>query len=558
MAPQHGEARFRLAEQAADVGSWEWEIGTGVVHLSPVARRLLDIHAPGETCTYAEFRATIDSRDTVEVERAVQLRLTEGIAFRVEYRVRRPDGSVRWIHDVGDVVAQRDGRATVMAGAVHEFTDRKLHEEHLRRREQLVVEAALRQRRELHCTRQALIDTEVERARVQEALQDRDRAFEAIYSIATSFDSSPQNVLQQVVRSLAGILGTPYVEVVAAGQHGGYVSQARYESGEVSAEPVYCGECRLCRRIGEEKSPMQDMADRSDMPLEAVCMRRGYRSHLGVPVLSVDSSVLGVISVMDTRARSFSDRDVRLVEIFARYVAHETVRQRMELRLRSDERMKTLGQLTSGVAHEVRNPLSAIVSVLEALFDELRDRPDLSDYQVHLRKQVDKLSTLMEDLLTLGRGIGTADLLAVPASTLVSSAVSAWRDAHLRSGRELRLDIPHEAHGWEVRADITKVQQVFINLLDNAMQHSGDDSEVLVRVRSSDRDVSFDIVDRGRGIPPADLERVFDPFYTTRKGGTGLGLSIVQHIAASHGGRVQLHNNCDGPGVTARVVLPLA
>jgi signal transduction histidine kinase len=110
-----------------------------------------------------------------------------------------------------------------------------------------------------------------------------------------------------------------------------------------------------------------------------------------------------------------------------------------------------------------------------------------------------------------------------------------------------------------MHADNVRMTQVLINLLENAHNHSPANAEILLAVRCDNPVmVAFSVKDRGTGIAPDLLERVFEPFYTTRNGGTGLGLSIVRHIVKSHGGTITAFNNTDGPGTTFEVVIPRA
>ena len=111
--------------------------------------------------------------------------------------------------------------------------------------------------------------------------------------------------------------------------------------------------------------------------------------------------------------------------------------------------------------------------------------------------------------------------------------------------------------GSSILADAKKLQQVFINLLDNAVQHSPEGSPVRIEVLPpAGGKIEVRVTDRGAGLPADILPRVFDTFFTTRRGGTGLGLSIVKHIIEKHGGTISLANNEPQPGCTVSIVLP--
>jgi signal transduction histidine kinase len=110
-----------------------------------------------------------------------------------------------------------------------------------------------------------------------------------------------------------------------------------------------------------------------------------------------------------------------------------------------------------------------------------------------------------------------------------------------------------------VLADSQKLQQVMVNLLDNAAQHSPDGSEIQMIIdRSADGMCRVRITDRGSGIPKENLQRIFEPFFSMRKGGTGLGMSIVKHIVDAHQGMVSIENNAPPLGCTVEIRLPCA
>ena len=227
-----------------------------------------------------------------------------------------------------------------------------------------------------------------------------------------------------------------------------------------------------------------------------------------------------------------------------------------DLLMKANE-MKILGQLTSGVAHEVRNPLNGIIAIMGALSKELSDSEHFQPYVHHMRTQVTRLTVLMEDLLKLGRPIQKEKMTDVSFVKLVTDAVAAWKDG-LQAQRDVRLD-PVADGVLTVRAEPARMEQMVVNLLDNAHQHTPAGKEIEVSIRhAGEGRVLFSVRDNGPGIPKDVMPRIFEPFFTTRKGGTGLGLSIVRHIVESHGGSISAFNNEGSSGTTFEVKLPLA
>ena len=220
------------------------------------------------------------------------------------------------------------------------------------------------------------------------------------------------------------------------------------------------------------------------------------------------------------------------------------------------ESMSSMGSLVAGVAHEVRNPLFAISATLDAFDARFRERDDYKKYAQALRTQLDRMNHLMRDLLDYGRP-AVLELREVPPAELVRDAVRGCADLATRCSTPVEADAPEDLP--LIRVDRGRTVQVFINLIENAIQHSPERQPVSVRAEALPRDdsagVRFTVEDRGPGFQSADLPKLFDPFFTKRQGGTGLGLAIVRRIVEEHGGTIHPTNRPDG-GASISVWLP--
>ncbi|MFI5007285.1 MAG: PAS domain S-box protein [Solirubrobacterales bacterium] len=225
----------------------------------------------------------------------------------------------------------------------------------------------------------------------------------------------------------------------------------------------------------------------------------------------------------------------------------------MQNQLRRARTMEALGSLVAGVAHEVRNPLFSISATVDALESELDPRPEFAQYAHLLRSQVDRMSQLMRDLLDYGRPSvlrrGSTRLADVVRRAVRSCAALA-REREVRVEEDLAPDLP------ALEIDGARVEQALENLLANAIQHAPVGSAVRLGgcLDTSGREprVRCTVEDEGPGLPAESLERIFEPFFSQRKGGTGLGLPIVQRVAEAHGGEVSAENR---PEAGARFTL---
>lgn len=228
-------------------------------------------------------------------------------------------------------------------------------------------------------------------------------------------------------------------------------------------------------------------------------------------------------------------------------------RVRLEERLRRRELMVHLGSLVGSVAHEVRSPLYALQSTVDAMDARLGGRPELADFMPVLRDSMDHLQTLMQALLDYGKPI-RPELKPEPLAPLAEDARQAC--AVVAEKRGVGIEIATDPGLPAVEMDRERIFQVLRNLLENAVQHTPAGGRVKLSVRPTEGSVELEVRDTGPGFRDQDLPHLFDPFFSRRSGGTGLGLAIVRRVVEQHGGEVAAANQ-PGGGASVRVWLPV-
>ncbi len=236
-----------------------------------------------------------------------------------------------------------------------------------------------------------------------------------------------------------------------------------------------------------------------------------------------------------------------------------TKRAELEASLRQSEMMSLLGSLVAGVAHEVRNPLFGISSILDAFETRFSDRTEYLRYTNVLRDEIGRLTILMEELLEYGKPF-RGELYLVSMEEMVARSVRACMPAadvaHVNLESKVEDSLP------KIRIDRRRLSKVFVNLIENAIQHSPQKSTVTIeahRINDGSHEwVQCAIRDSGAGILPEDMPKIFEPFFSKRRGGTGLGLAIAQRIMQEHGGKLIAGNNPQGGAcMIARFPIPV-
>ncbi len=217
------------------------------------------------------------------------------------------------------------------------------------------------------------------------------------------------------------------------------------------------------------------------------------------------------------------------------------------------ERLAALGQLTAGLAHELRNPLGTIRTSAEMLAKRVGAADPLAqELTGYISSEVDRTNELVKRFLDFAKPF-RLQLSAVDLRDVVDRAIQQVRSrAEKKRVTIYRQDAPELA---ETPLDAQWIEQMLANLLANAIDASPEDTVVTVVSREAEGGVELAVSDRGAGIPEENLQVIFNPFFTTKAEGTGLGLAIVSKIVDEHHGRIFVESK-PGEGATFRVWLP--
>ncbi len=271
-----------------------------------------------------------------------------------------------------------------------------------------------------------------------------------------------------------------------------------------------------------------------------------------VPVDDAPAELAELGRALNTMSHALAGYRARTADQLASLEATNAELRRAQEALVRTEKLASVGRLAAGLAHELGNPLAAVRGYLELLALDAADRPEAERGVLErCRREVERMHALVRNLLDFARqGAHAFAPVDVPA-LLADAAESAHANPRF-GGVAVAL---RASPGLTVTGDAVRLHQVFVNLLLNAAAAGA--RRVILDAQQEDAGVALTCADDGEGIPAANLDRLFEPFFTTRPPGegTGLGLAIAHRIVEEHGGSIRVEGTRGG-GATFRLVLP--
>jgi len=234
--------------------------------------------------------------------------------------------------------------------------------------------------------------------------------------------------------------------------------------------------------------------------------------------------------------------------------------ERMQKQLIQSEKMNALGQLSASVAHEINNPLAGVLVYAKLLSRKVSggglEKAELLGTLAKMEDAVNYCARIVRSLLDFARQTEPV-LKPVSVSEILDQVMTlVGHQAYIKRIQVIRREMPPVP---QVMADFSQIQQVFVNLVVNAVQATGEDGKLTITTSGEDGRVKIAFEDTGVGIPPENMQKLFTPFFTTKSDvkGVGLGLSVSYGIVERHGGKIEVQSEV-GKGSTFTVLLPAA
>ena len=471
-----------------------------------------------------------------EYDRLIKLLNEHGSVNDFEFDIRRRDGEIRTVSESSSAVRDAAGNVIAYQGFLLDVTERRHAEQQIRRRNrELMI---------LNSIAETLSYTLDLSESVHRTLRQMLDLFELDAASLYLFDKDDATVRR----------------VAAVG----------HRSEMAKTFPQMKVPAGLIQQLRATRATFLSVQGLPLPPLAREMQKREGIESAYVVMLWTKEKIIGGLVVGSRRVREFSVADISLLTAVGSQVAsavdhsrlYEETRQayenlrRTQEQLVHSEKLAAVGQLISGVAHELNNPLTAILGYSQLLTASGEVGPQALGYSEKLYKQALRTHRIVQNLLSFARQ-HKPERVPVSLNSILEDTL-ALRDYDLRMNQirvhlELAGDLP------EIPADPHQLQQVFLNLINNAVDailETGANGDLWVRTGFGASHLFVEFEDSGPGVK--DPTRVFDPFYTTKPvgKGTGLGLSICYGIITEHGGTIQV-KNVPQRGASFRIELPL-
>ncbi len=485
-ALKRSEERYVLAQRAANIGSWDWDITSGELKWSEAIEPMFGFGRGKFRGTYEAFLETVHPHDRQYVIDAVNAAVDEGKEYKIDHRIVRLDGGVRWVLERGSVFRDENGKAVRMLGVVQDITDRK----------ELEV---------------------LSRTRAYE-LNERVKELNCLYEISKLIEksgSSLEEVIQGTVEIIRQAWSYPDITCVRIMLDGKEYATKNFRETEWKQACTVTVRGRLAGRI--EVFYLKEMPPRDEGPFLIEEQK----------LIDAIAERLGRIA-----ERIYIEREMRMV--------HEEI-------LRLD---KVRAEFTSMVSHELRTPLSSIKEGIDIVLEGIDGPVTEGQRETLgiAKRNVDRLARLINNVLDFSRlesGRMEVDFKPADVGEIVDDVYRLMRPRAAKKGIDLSVEIAEER--IVAVCDSDKIRQVITNLVDNAIKYTEGGGRVVVRLAHPENVVCIQVQDTGQGIAESDYENIFTMFGQARggawrSGGSGLGLTISRQMMELHRGTIDVHS----------------
>ncbi|MFC1624031.1 ATP-binding protein [Candidatus Omnitrophota bacterium] len=541
------ESRLRSALLSSNTGTWKWDIISDQDTRGAAFNKILGLEQKDTTQPVEDFVKRIHPEDRSSVEAEMQRSVKERSIYKVEFRIVRPDGEIRWLSDRGETFCDDTGKASFMTGAVVDITEqKKLQEE-----KEKILYVLDERLKELHCLYGISKLTELPNISFKELLQ------KAILLIPPAW---------QYPDITCGRILFEDMDIRTANFKTTKWKQSRdikvYEKKIGTVEVYYLEE----KPQAYEGSFLKE----EETLLNAITERLGRFIEQRESEEKLNKTLKEAIKSREITAKMLDENN----QIRKKLEKSLEALKEAQSQLIQAEKMDAIGRMASGVAHEVKNPLGIIIQGINYFENELpleqKDNREMIQMMKDSVKRADSIVRALLDFSRIGElRMGSEDINSILENSLALTEHKI-KLKNIKIIKEFKKDLP------KAQADRGKIEQVFINLLFNAIYAMSKGGKLYIRsylsqlgklggkvgnratdhFRPEEKAVIIEIEDTGVGISKENMTKIFDPFFTTKKRteGTGLGLSVTKSLVEMNKGLIEIES-VRGKGTKVIIVL---
>jgi PAS domain S-box-containing protein len=531
-ALRESEQRLKLALEAGRLGAWERNLRTGTMTWSPITQRIHGLQPDQFSGDFDEFERLIHPEDRPKVLDAVERSISEHAPYQVEFRIVRPNGTVAWLESRGQLFLGPDGQPERFAGVTVDVTERKRVEFN---------------------------------QKFLSEFSDRMRPL-----------GNPSEVLRVAVSSVGEFLqGSRCLCAEVMTESREIIVFQNYCAGVEGLDGIYSFSDIKLRLIdsllhGETIVVNDAKTDaRTSTAYDFFFEPHQIRAFIVVPYIEEGVLVWTMAVTAGPEPRFWTTDEVELLRTVTErtWMAQKNARLYEAAQLARDEAeaaSRAKDQFLAVLSHELRTPLTPVLMSVYTLQADQNLPPKVKSVLEMIQRNVQLEARLIDDLLDLSRITHNKvelQLADIDLHQVVQSAVDICR-ADVDS-KQQQLSVEFDARHHHVRGDPARLQQVFWNLLKNAVKFTPAGGKVSLQSYNYKGMVRIDVNDSGMGIEKYVLPKIFTPFeqgggasFSAKFGGLGLGLAISKATIDAHGGRITAHSEGANEGAIFTVELP--
>jgi two-component system sporulation sensor kinase A len=327
--------------------------------------------------------------------------------------------------------------------------------------------------------------------------------------------------------------------------------QERVTSWNKGAEGVFgYTEEEMLGQTLEVLIPQELVEQRELEKISQIARREGFLRSYRTRRIAKDGQLLDVIF---TRT-AIRDQEGNLLG-FSSVVKDVTQQRLIERHLAQMEKLSAIGEMAAGLAHEIKNPLAGIKGAIEIIRDGLPEDQPNKMILGEVLTEVARIDRIVMDLLSYSKP-RKPDFLKTDLLAIIRQVISFVQN--VADAKGICLALHEEGEIQPIMGDENELKQLFMNLILNSVEVLTNKGQVSITVKeTSDSTLSVEVADNGPGIPRDQLDKIFQPFFTTKKHGTGLGLATCKRVVLDHGGEIRVESEI-GKGTSFRIDFPLS